>query len=94
MSAATTTQAVRRWIMTGSVTAITVAGTFYGATLKEDQEVKKEKRRVLQATSEERIAQLEFARSDLVAKKIDLDLKIAKFHDKKQAKEQGRMEPK
>jgi hypothetical protein len=41
MSAATTTQAVRRWIMTGSVAAVTIAGTIYGAGLKEDQEVKK-----------------------------------------------------
>lgn len=41
MSAATTTQAVRRWIMTGSVAAVTVAGTIYGAGLKEDHEVKK-----------------------------------------------------
>ncbi|OAK98320.1 hypothetical protein IQ06DRAFT_350031 [Phaeosphaeriaceae sp. SRC1lsM3a] len=94
MSVATTTQAVRRWIMTGSVAAVTVVGTYYGATLKEEQEVKKEKRRVLQATPEERIAQLEFARSDLVAKRIDLELKIAKFHDKRQAKEQGQAEPK
>jgi hypothetical protein len=34
-------QAVRRWIMTGSVTAITAAGTIYGAGLKTDQDVKK-----------------------------------------------------
>jgi hypothetical protein len=33
-------QAVRRWIMTGAVAAITVTGTLYGAGLKTDQEVK------------------------------------------------------
>ncbi|KAJ4994472.1 hypothetical protein SVAN01_00301 [Stagonosporopsis vannaccii] len=33
--------AVRRWVMTGAIAAITVTGTFYGATLKTDQEVRK-----------------------------------------------------
>jgi len=33
---ATTQQAVRRWIMTGGVAAVTITGTIYGATLKED----------------------------------------------------------
>lgn len=32
----TTQQAVRRWIMTGAVAAVTITGTFYGATLKSD----------------------------------------------------------
>jgi uncharacterized membrane protein YoaK (UPF0700 family) len=36
-----TTQAVRRWIMTGSVAAVTITGTIYGATLKEDLGAKK-----------------------------------------------------
>jgi hypothetical protein len=36
-----TTQAVRRWIITGAVTAITITGTIYGASLKDDVEVKK-----------------------------------------------------
>jgi hypothetical protein len=34
-----TPQAVRRWIMTGAVAAITMTGTIYGATLKGDREV-------------------------------------------------------
>ena len=34
-------QAVRRWIMTGAVAAITVTGTIYGAGLKSDQDVKR-----------------------------------------------------
>lgn len=37
-------QAIRRWIMTGAVAAITITGTFYGAGLKTDQEVKKVRR--------------------------------------------------
>ena len=35
-----TQQAVRRWIMTGAVAAITITGTIYGAGLKGEQEVK------------------------------------------------------
>lgn len=35
----TTHQAVRRWIMTGAVTAVTITGTIYGASLKGDQEL-------------------------------------------------------
>ena len=35
-----TQQAVRRWILTGAVAAITITGTIYGAGLKGDQEVK------------------------------------------------------
>lgn len=33
-------QAVRRWIMTGAVAAITISGSIYGAGLKADREVK------------------------------------------------------
>jgi hypothetical protein len=38
---ATTRQAVRRWILTLGFTAVTATGAIYGATLKEDVEVKK-----------------------------------------------------
>jgi len=37
----TTQQAVRRWIMTGAVTAITVTGSLYGAGLNEHLKVRK-----------------------------------------------------
>lgn len=39
-SAMATTQAVRRWIMTGAVAAVTITGTIYGAGLKGEQEIK------------------------------------------------------
>ncbi|KAL5116043.1 hypothetical protein ACEQ8H_006054 [Pleosporales sp. CAS-2024a] len=90
---ATTPQAVRRWIMTGAVAAVTITGSIYGATLKGDMDVVKEKKRILQATPEERIAQLEFARADLVAKKMEMELKIAKHHEKMQATALSQAEP-
>lgn len=40
LEAMTTHQAVRRWIMTGAVAAITVTGTIYGADLKGYQDAK------------------------------------------------------
>ncbi|KAJ8108687.1 hypothetical protein OPT61_g7998 [Boeremia exigua] len=81
------TQAVRRWIMTGAVTAITVTGTLYGAGLKTDQEVKKERERFQQAGPEEFIPQLQLVRDDLVMKRKEIERKIAGFHEKKKAKE-------
>jgi cell division protein FtsX len=80
-------QAVRRWIMTGAVAAITVTGTLYGAGLKTDQEVKQERKRYQQASPEEIISQLQIARDDLVMKKNELERKIAGFHEKKKVKE-------
>lgn len=37
-------QAVRRWILTGAITAITVTGAIYGAGLKSKQEFKQVRR--------------------------------------------------
>ncbi|KAF2622674.1 hypothetical protein BU25DRAFT_300362, partial [Macroventuria anomochaeta] len=80
-------QAIRRWIMTGAVAAITVTGTIYGAGLKTDREVKQERKRYQQATPEEIISQLEIARDDLMMKKKEMERKIAGFQEKKKAKE-------
>jgi hypothetical protein len=80
--------------MTGAVAAVTITGTIYGATLKSEQDVKKEKKRVLQATPEERIEQLEVARRDLVVKKTEMERKIATFHERRRAKQQAESEPK
>ncbi|CAO2651167.1 Nn.00g094640.m01.CDS01 [Neocucurbitaria sp. VM-36] len=89
-----TQQAVRRWIMTGAVAAVTITGTIYGAGLKGDQEVKQKKKQILEATPEEMIAQLESARADLVLKKKEMERKIANFAERSRSKEQGQAEPK
>lgn len=90
----TTQQAVRRWIMTGAVAAVTITGTIYGAGLKGDQEIKQKKREILQATPEERIAQLEVARAELVLKKNEMERKIAMFAERRKAKETGQTQGK
>ncbi|PSN69004.1 hypothetical protein BS50DRAFT_632829 [Corynespora cassiicola Philippines] len=82
-------QAVRRWILTGAITAITVTGAIYGAGLKSKQEFKQERKRVLEATPEDMIAQLQVARSELVNKKSELERKIARFTERQQEKERG-----
>jgi hypothetical protein len=48
-----------------------------------------QKKLVLEATPEERIAQLQVARNDLVAKRSEMERKIAGFHERR-AKEEGR----
>ncbi|EOA90662.1 hypothetical protein ACJQWK_11684 [Exserohilum turcicum] len=84
-----TLQTVRRWIMTGAVAAITVTGTIYGAGLKGQQELKQQKRQILQATPEERIAQLEVTRANLVLKRNEMERKIAMIAEKRRAKAEG-----
>ncbi|OAG15525.1 hypothetical protein CC77DRAFT_917932, partial [Alternaria alternata] len=83
-----TLQTVRRWIMTGAVAAITITGTIYGAGLKGQQEVKQQKRQILQATPEERIAQLEVARAELVVKKNEMERKMGQIAARRRAKEE------
>ncbi|KAF2203859.1 hypothetical protein GQ43DRAFT_365913 [Delitschia confertaspora ATCC 74209] len=83
-----TTQTVRRWILTGSITAITVTGAIYGAQLKTRQELRQEKKKILEAGPEEQIAQLEGARSELITKKNELERKIATVSARRIAREQ------
>ncbi|MCJ1400906.1 hypothetical protein MMC11_004117 [Xylographa trunciseda] len=66
----------RRVVLTICVAAITATGAWYGAGLKAQQERNKEVVAVREATADERIAMLESARGELVAKKIGLERKI------------------
>ncbi|KAF2873272.1 hypothetical protein BDV95DRAFT_490267 [Massariosphaeria phaeospora] len=72
-----TPQTVRRWILTGAVTAITMTGTIYGAGLKSRQESHQEHKQILEATPEQRIAQLEAVRTELVRSKTEIERKMA-----------------
>ncbi|KAF1835758.1 hypothetical protein BDW02DRAFT_495084 [Decorospora gaudefroyi] len=85
----TTSQTVRRWILTGAVAAITITGTIYGAQLKGDRELQQQKRQLLEATPEERIEQLEAVRTDLVRQKNAMERKIEVFAERRRAKEEG-----
>jgi hypothetical protein len=72
--------------VTGAVTAVTVAGTLYGAGLKSDREIVKERKRYQEASPEEIISQLQIARDNLVIKRKEMERKIAGFHAKQKAK--------
>ncbi|OCL04212.1 hypothetical protein AOQ84DRAFT_301318 [Glonium stellatum] len=85
-------QKIRRFVMTGAVFAITVTGALYGAGLKTQQEFKKEKKVLLQATPEERIAQLESARERLMTKKLEMERKIADVTARRIARDQKKSE--
>ncbi|KAF1348656.1 hypothetical protein BDV97DRAFT_297140 [Delphinella strobiligena] len=71
-----TAQTVRRWVMTGSVAAITATGAWYGAGLKTQQEFKQEKKVIQEASPTDRIEQLEVTRTDLLRRKKALERKL------------------
>ncbi|KAK3690588.1 hypothetical protein LTR37_019084 [Vermiconidia calcicola] len=75
-------QSIRRYILTASVTAITVTGAWYGAGLKSRQEFKKEKTAALEATPAQKIEQLESTKFRLLQQKADLQTKIDRLSAK------------
>ncbi|KAF1996153.1 hypothetical protein P154DRAFT_443843 [Amniculicola lignicola CBS 123094] len=72
-------QAVRRVVWTGAIAAVTVTGSLYGAGLKSQIEFKGEKKRVIEATLEEKITSLENVRAGLITRKIELERKMDRF---------------
>ncbi|CEL01884.1 hypothetical protein ASPCAL01460 [Aspergillus calidoustus] len=68
----------RRLVLTGAVTAITIAGTLYGAGLKTEKEVAQKVQKSREVTIDERIAVLRDLRQNLVGKK---DLIEKQMHD-------------
>ncbi|KAL4993363.1 hypothetical protein BDV10DRAFT_27290 [Aspergillus recurvatus] len=74
---------VKKIVLTGAVTAVTIAGTLYGAGLKTQQEVSQHTQKTREITLDERIASLQSTRQVLVGKKElvekqmrDLDARI------------------
>ncbi|KAI0487405.1 hypothetical protein F4859DRAFT_509972 [Xylaria cf. heliscus] len=66
----------KRVIWTGAFAAITIVGAIYGAGLKTQQEYQTEKKQVLEAPVEDRIAILEARRAQLVAQRRPLERKL------------------
>ncbi|KAK0612329.1 hypothetical protein B0T17DRAFT_543285 [Bombardia bombarda] len=77
-------------VYTGAFAASVFMGTIYGAGLKTQQEWKEEKKKVVEATTAEKLSLLDQRRSQLMKQKIDLDIKLADLHArmKKRAKEE------
>ncbi|KAK3215210.1 hypothetical protein GRF29_19g2540385 [Pseudopithomyces chartarum] len=84
-----TAQTVRRWILTGSVAAITVTGAFYGAGLKTSQEHAQERQRLMALSPDEKIAQYEAVIQEWERTKKELERKLDTFRAKKKGLEVG-----
>ncbi|KAL2820051.1 hypothetical protein BJX63DRAFT_428376 [Aspergillus granulosus] len=79
---------IKRLVLTGAVTAITIAGTLYGAGLKTEKEVAQQVQKSREVTIDERIAALRDLRQNLVGKKGLVEKQIhdldAKLEERKQ----------
>lgn len=80
--AASGLQKYRSVLLAGSAAALAAVGAITGATLKSDTE----KRAIRQASPAERLRQMETFRDQLVARKIELEVKIAHVESRAQAK--------
>ncbi|PLN86094.1 hypothetical protein BDW42DRAFT_159257 [Aspergillus taichungensis] len=80
-------QNFKRLVLTGAVTAITIAGSLYGAGIKTGQEAGQQIQKTREATLDERIATLQGIRENLSSKKHlvqkQLDDLDARVEDKK-----------
>ncbi|THX75356.1 hypothetical protein D6D05_06554 [Aureobasidium pullulans] len=83
--------AFRRFVLTGSIAAVTATGAWYGAGLKMKQDIKQEKQKAAESTSVQQITELETYRTNLMQKKIMLDKKIDELETKKRKEDRRRL---
>ncbi|THY56723.1 hypothetical protein D6C97_05000 [Aureobasidium pullulans] len=81
----------RRFVLTGSIAAVTATGAWYGAGLKMKQDIKQEKQKAAESTPLQQITELETYRANLMQKKIMLDKKIDELETKKRKEERKRL---
>ncbi|OOF93472.1 hypothetical protein ASPCADRAFT_7695 [Aspergillus carbonarius ITEM 5010] len=62
-------QNVKRLVLTGAVTVITIAGSLYGAGIKTGQQVTQQAQQAKEVTIDERIDSLRGMRQNLMSKK-------------------------
>lgn len=72
-------QNVRRVVLTGAVTLITVVGAITGASLKSDKDAVKQQQKVQEMPIAERIAMIDTRRAELLRTKADLDRKLERL---------------
>ncbi|KAK3298158.1 uncharacterized protein B0H64DRAFT_384274 [Chaetomium fimeti] len=73
------TQKTRRIILTLAFAAVTFTGTIYGAGLKTQQEWKAEKKKVQEATVDDKVAMLERQKLDMLRQKTEIEGKLAEI---------------
>ncbi|KAJ5742713.1 uncharacterized protein N7511_011114 [Penicillium nucicola] len=67
---------VKRLVLTGAVTAITITGTLYGAGLKTNQEIAETVKQRQESTFDEQMKALQGMRSNLTARRGILENQI------------------
>ncbi|KAG8167873.1 hypothetical protein KVR01_003562 [Diaporthe batatas] len=72
-------QNLRRVVLTGAVTLITVAGALTGASLKADNEATTQKHKVREMPIAERVAMIDARRAELLRTKADLERKLERL---------------
>ncbi|OAG07127.1 uncharacterized protein CC84DRAFT_1258310 [Paraphaeosphaeria sporulosa] len=87
MAAPQTVQAVRRWILTGSVAAITVTGALYGADLKSSYEKTQAQKRIATISADEKIAHYQSLIEEWERTKKELERKLENFQAKKRGEQ-------
>ncbi|OTB07348.1 hypothetical protein M426DRAFT_8725 [Hypoxylon sp. CI-4A] len=78
---------LKRLIWTGAFAAITIVGAIYGAGLKTQQEYKQEKQKIVEASVEDRVRNLEQRRAALVTQRAPLERKLAELQARIRAQE-------
>ncbi|KAI0838064.1 hypothetical protein F5Y06DRAFT_297059 [Hypoxylon sp. FL0890] len=78
---------LKRIIWTGAFAAVTIVGAIYGAGLKTQQEFKQEKKKIIEASPEERIRDLEERRAMLVRERAPLERKLEELRVRIRAQE-------
>ncbi|KAK4239105.1 hypothetical protein C8A03DRAFT_32848 [Achaetomium macrosporum] len=76
-------------ILSVSFAAVVITGTVYGAGLKAQQEYKAEKKKVQEATLEEKVALLEQHKADLLRQKAKIEDKLAEVRARIKASAEG-----
>ncbi|KAH6855299.1 hypothetical protein B0I37DRAFT_411302 [Chaetomium sp. MPI-CAGE-AT-0009] len=76
---AETTAKVRRIILTLAFAAVTFTGTIYGAGLKTQQEWNAEKKKMQEASVDDKVAILERQKLDMLRQKVEIEDKLAEL---------------
>ncbi|KAL2020499.1 hypothetical protein VTK56DRAFT_8384 [Thermocarpiscus australiensis] len=79
-AAASPTRPIPKWkymLWTVAFAAVTFTGTIYGAGLKTQQQWKAEKKRIQEASVDEKVSMLETQRAELLKQKREIEAKLA-----------------
>ncbi|KAJ2899665.1 hypothetical protein MKZ38_002916 [Zalerion maritima] len=67
----------RRYVVSGAMTMVIIAGAWYGASLKTEQDIEKQRKKVYEATDQELIEHLTIMKNKHQRTKTELDKKLS-----------------